>query len=159
MDCTLLDWAVLGCTVLGSTGQCCIGLDYNGLCWTRLGCKGLYLAVMDGTGLYLAALSVQVAGGTEVTGGGDGDIQRRRRKKREKFLCAGKNGSTRGPRGPKNSQNSRLSIWSELLLAEVTIDLESRTMRARGQNTNSIIQQIDRSGQKVPLVRGLLVML
>ena len=98
-------------------------------------------------------------GGTEVTGGGDGDIQRRRRKEREKFLCAGKDGSTRGPRGPKNSQNSRLSIWSELLLAEVTIDLESRTMRARGQNTNSIIQQIDRSGQKVPLVRGLLVML
>ena len=113
---------------------------------------------MDGTGLYLAALSVQVAGGKEVTGGGDGDIQRRRRKEREKFLCAGKDG-TRGPRGPKNSQNSRLSIWSELLLAEVTIDLESRTMRARGQNTNSIIQQIDRSGQKVPLVRGLLVML
>ena len=109
---------------------------------------------MDGTGLYLAALSVQVAGGTEVTGGGDGDI-----KEREKFLCAGEDGSTRGPRGPKDSQNSRLSIWSELLLAEVTIDLESRTMRARGQNTNSIIQQIDRSGQKVPLVRGLLVML
>ena len=114
---------------------------------------------MDGTGLYLAALSVQVAGGTEVTGGGDGDIQRRRRKEREKFLCAVKDGSTRGPRGPKNSKKSRLSIWDELLLAEVTIDLESRTMRARGQNTNSIIQQIDRSGQKVPLVRGLLVML
>ena len=81
----------------------------------------------------------------------------------EKFLCAGgrasKDGSRRGPRGPKNSQKSRLSIWSELLLAEVTKDLESKTMRARGQNTNSIIQQIDRSGQKVPLVRGLLVML
>ena len=81
----------------------------------------------------------------------------------EKFLCGGgwavKDGSTRGPRGPQNSQKSRLSIWSEHLLAEVTKDLERKTMRARGQNTNSIIQQIDRSGQKVPLVRGLLVML
>ena len=103
---------------------------------------------MDGTGLYLAALSVQVAGGKEVTGGGDGDIQRRRRKEREKFLCAGKNGSTRGPRGPKNSQNSRLSIWSELLLAEVTIDLESRTMRARGQNTTPLFNKLIVLGRK-----------
>ena len=81
--------------------------------------------------------------------------------RRGKNSCvrAGKDGSTRGPRGPKDSQKSRLSICSELLLAEVTKDLESKTMRARGQNTNSIIQQIDRSGQKVPLVRGLLVML
>ena len=81
------------------------------------------------------------------------------RRGKKSCVRAGKDGSTKGPRGPRNSQKSRLAIQSELLLAEVTKDLESRAMRARGQNTNSIIQQIDRSGQKVRLVRGLLVML